>query len=566
MIKELSDFKKSNILNEYDSMLLDYNKINENDYKTLFPDLEQEYDIESYLQFMAPINNGDKFLKIIKENKDKKFCIIGDYDCDGIMATVIMCYGLTLCGIKTTFSTPDRFLTGYGMKKKHVDDAIKSKSDFIITVDNGITANDSIDYAHAHNIKVLVTDHHTPQDKNNADLCIDPLYNNDSFKGISGATVAMKLIYLLYKEFNFDKYFMYNFVALAALTCFSDVMPVLNENRILINVATNYMSQEVYKQGSFINRLAHLINFYDPNFKSDPFLNLTGTFRTFSKANIDFYFVPIINAVNRVIGNVNEIIYDIMNLFCADFSGVPTFYSDINNKRKFMKSELIQLHKKNNKKAVVEVLNPGKFKDDYSGITGLVASSVVENEKKPALIGVENYKDIVHFSGISVSGFDLFSALTKIKNDHPELTFQFGGHAEALGAAIPKKEITLVENYLSEEFSSVKIEDTEETYLKLPDVHQIKQLYLKYYPFGNKFNFPKIYCEGEISYLDYKTKIFTITNIDGNKYKKINVKYFTKNVEEKIKLLLNKKIKNIKCIVSLMDDNNNIFFKLEKFL
>lgn len=562
-VKTVFDFPLLQGLNQYESTLLDYNNIKQKDISKLLPDLNQYiYTIDDYLEKMEPIQKGKDFVKYIKDNLNKTFFIIGDYDCDGIMATCIISYALTLCGAKVVFTAPNRFVTGYGMKKSQVDEAIKANADIIITVDNGITAFDAISYAHQNGLKVLITDHHNPQGTNDAELVIDPWYNEDKFKGISGATVAMKLAYELYKEFNFDKYFMHNFVALAGITCLSDVMPMLEENRILIKSVTEYMNKEVYKKGSFINRLAKLVSFYDPKSKSDPYFELPGTFRDFNKANIDFYLVPIVNAVNRVTGNVNELIYDIMDLFYEDFPGLPSYYSDLNNKRKYMKSELLSLHKKSDAKAVVEKLNPGKYEDDYSGIAGLVASTIVETENKPALIGIDLDKEPIHFSGRSVSGFNLFEALTKIKSEHPELSLTFGGHAEALGAAMNSCDIPKVQEYLSEEFSKVKIEEVEPVYVALNNVNEFKEVYYKYWPFGNKFEFPKFYCEGIPTYINKSDKCFYLDSVGNTK-----IQYFTKDIGDRIGDIVFKKTKKIiKCILSMYDENNEAILKIEKIL
>ena len=562
-IKNISDFKLLPNYDDFDSMLLDYNNIDENDISYLLPDLSKFNDIDSYLQYMEKIDKGEEFIKFIKENKDKKFCVVGDYDCDGICATVILCYALTLCGIQSTYTTPDRFKSGYGMKQSQIDTALRYGIDIIITVDNGITANDAIDYAHENNLKVIVTDHHTPQGENHADLVINPLYNNDKFKKISGATVAMKLAYDLYKEFKFDYSFIENFVALAGITCLSDVMPMLGENRVLLKCIIDYLNSEVYSHGSFINRLAKMINFYDPKCSSDPYFELPGTFRDFTKDNIDFYFVPIVNVVNRVIGNVDDLVYDIMTLFTSDFSGVSSFYSDINTKRKYMKTELLSLHHKNNKNAVVEVLNPGKYEDNYSGIAGLVSSSIVENENKPALIGIYLEDSTVHFSGRSVSGFNLYDALDKIKKEHPELKFNFGGHAEALGATIDINDVSKLEDYLSEEFSKVNLEEVEQIAIEVnkDNLEKLLSLYKKYWPFGNKFEFPKLYYEGTPKFINTSNSTFRIGDLD------INIKYFSRDIREKVSTIVYKKSsKKLKCLFSIMEENGVLYFKIEKTL
>ena len=119
-----------------------------------------------------------------------------DYDADGIMATTIMKIALDGFGVKgIKIIIPDRLNDGYGIKVKHVDKAIELGSEVIITVDNGITAVDVVEYAKSKGLSVIVTDHHIPDKANlpKADLLINPHLTDEKFEHICGAMVALKL-------------------------------------------------------------------------------------------------------------------------------------------------------------------------------------------------------------------------------------------------------------------------------------------------------------------------------------------------------------------------------------
>lgn len=563
-IKQLLDVTNTSHFNKYEQAVLQYNNIKEEDVESLFPDIGIRYNFDDYFKLMQPIVKGDEFVDFIEKHKTEKFCVVGDYDCDGIMATSIMSYGLIQCGIDCVYICPNRFNDGYGMKKNHVDSAIKSKATIIITVDNGISSNDVIDYAHEHNIKVVVTDHHLSADESHADLCIDPYSNADEFKDISGATVAFKLIYLLYKKYNFN--FIKDFASMAAITVQSDVMPCVKENRILLKAFYQYANEQMYVQNTFINRLFKLLSFYDPKNKSDPYLNLKGLFRPLTIENINFYLIPVINSANRVVGDVNDLVYNIMSLFHSDFDGMPNMYYNLNRQRIFMKSELNRLHQVNDEtKAVVEVLNPGKYENNYSGITGLVASTIVETENKPALIGVDLGTSDVHFSGRSVSGFDLYEALNQIKNEHPDLSFTFGGHAEALGATCDKSKTDVLQQYLSEKFDLANILQEEKSYLNLKseDIEGFQNAYMKLWPFGSKFEFPKFYIEGQINYYFKENNAFSLKTY-GNQ---VSIKFYGKDIQDRIS---NYAFKNrnhvIKGIAEFQENDNMIMLKLDELL
>lgn len=532
-VKSFFEYPLMRGYDQYASTVLGMNGITEENIKQILPDQFIRPTIENYFNYYEPLQYSQEFVSYIQKNKDKFFFVIGDYDCDGIFATVIISQALRLCGCKVSFTAPDRFTDGYGMKKAHIDEAIKQKANIIITVDNGTTAINEIKYAHDKGLKVIVTDHHNPQGDSGADLIINPWVNSEKFKDISGATVAFKLAVELQKVFKFDSEYIYNFMALAAITCFSDVMSLTGENRLLVLAAMNYLNEKVYESG-FIHNLAVMLEYYVPGRKSDPELNLPGTFRDFNKDNIDFYFVPVINASNRVIGNVNELILNIIKCFDSEYNEDPHQYTDINQQRKYMKSDLLRQHKENkNTCAVVEAYNLKTYDINYNGIVGLVASSITETEHKPALIGMLSDDDIVHFSGRSVHGFNLYEALEHIQAVHPNLKFTFGGHAEALGMSCKKEDISVIQNYLSDTFKNAHVDNTVETYFDANNhFADIVDTYYHFYPYGKDFVFPKLYTKGIVGQVFDRERSFTILSFDPS----VHIKTFSKEEYESIKL------------------------------
>jgi single-stranded-DNA-specific exonuclease len=294
-------------------------------------------------------------------------------------------------------------------------------------------------------------------------------------------------------------------------------------------------------------------------------LGLDGTYRDFNKENIDFYFVPMINAANRVLGNVNSLIYDIMTLFSHDYAGYPHVYRDLNKERKFMRTEMLRLHKKNDStQAIVEALYPNPSDGNFMGISGLVASDIVESEGKPTLIGIEHENGIVHFSGRSVPGFDLYSALDEIKKSHPEIDFKFGGHAEALGMSCNKNVIPTMQTLLSEEFTkSGKHEEAEIYYDLGGSLQNVKELFMRYYPFGSGFEFPRFYIEGLVGFCNFSKRTFTMPDISRNE----EITVFSKADYDKVVTIATKKRSElIKMEFSLScDDRGEIYLKADKF-
>ena len=545
---------------KYISAIMRYNKIDENNFYALFPDVNR-YDItfEEYFNKMETLDGTKEFIEFVKQNKDLPSVVLSDHDCDGIMGNVILTMSLSLNGINVSYMATDRFRSGYGMKIKDVDRAIKGGARVLYTVDQGITCQEAIDYARSKGLKVCVTDHHNGPIHVNADCVIDPYYieNKTIFKGISGATVALKLGYALTKSLNGDLRIFNDLGSLAGITVLSDVMPIIGENRLLYKSMVKHCNKNVNKN-SFIRRLVDLISFHIPGSNEFDFMPPS---RDFNKTNIDFYFVPVINAVNRVEGNVEELISDIIQIFYNDYDGDPRYYYNLNNTRKQMKKDLMHYHKKTKYSVVVDSL---KVNSDlnYGGIAGLIASDIVTEEKKPCLLGIDQGQSRLSFSGRSLPGYDLYGLLSRVQKNNPDLNLQFGGHAEALGASIPRENLVKLQEALSEEFNKDLFE-IEEEYFLLDNTDAWIRVFKQFSPFGNKFQMPQFYVKTCINFCNTNTKQFYLKNCGRTPI----VSYSKNDLDYIFCLATKKRDLEIEAIVELCyDQDGNVIFKLVNIL
>lgn len=150
------DFKKCSDLKQ---AILDYNGLN-------IEDLNCDYDL--VVKDEVFLNFRDYLL----EHKDRRYLLVGDYDFDGIAATVIMKRLLNHLGIASNHYIPSRIKEGYGVNESIIDKAINYHFDTIILLDNGIVASDCINKARLNNIDVLIIDHHEYSELPDAGLII----------------------------------------------------------------------------------------------------------------------------------------------------------------------------------------------------------------------------------------------------------------------------------------------------------------------------------------------------------------------------------------------------------
>lgn len=177
-----------------------------------------------------------------------RIMIAGDYDIDGMSGTALGVRCLKAFGLPEShifYYVPSRYEDGYGLSKKAVDYAEINSVNLIVTVDNGVAAFESVDYAVSKGIRVVVTDHHEIQDRlPNAIAIVDPKRKDDNFasKNLCGVGVlfyvmtAVRARLLDYQYFSSPQSMpnMAQFLDLVTLGTIGDVMALDNNNRRLV--------------------------------------------------------------------------------------------------------------------------------------------------------------------------------------------------------------------------------------------------------------------------------------------------------------------------------------------
>lgn len=183
----------------------------------------------------------------------KKIMIIGDYDCDGATSVSLARLGLRALGAKNVdYLIPDREKDGYGLSTPLVKRAAERKPDLIITVDNGISSYDAVEYAKSLGIDVIVTDHHLPGSRVPDTLIVNPNQHGDTFpsKSLAGVGVMFYVLLATRAELRKRNAFaggkqpnLLNFIDLVSLGTVADVVPLDRNNRILVSKGLERMRE-----------------------------------------------------------------------------------------------------------------------------------------------------------------------------------------------------------------------------------------------------------------------------------------------------------------------------------
>lgn len=411
-------------------------------------DIIDEYNLDTFLNptiknmhsplLMKDMKKGvNTILEAMRQNK--KILIVGDYDQDGVSATVILYKGLKFIYDEIFYAIPNRIEDGYGINKNIIDQAIEDEIGLVITCDNGIAALDTIQYAKDKGLMVIVTDHHEIVVRDgveylpNADCVINPHQKEDKypFKIICGALVAYKFIeaiQIMYGDMlGFDKKSVESLIQFAALGTICDMMPIINENRIVVI--------EGLKQLNLRNNLgiAALLDEINWNNKVDIY-------------TVGFLIGPIINASGRIYTAKLGV-----ELFLDDDIETIREYAsalvDLNNERKKMTKDSVEL-------AISRIEDENIDKNDiivlyeksiHESICGLVAGRVKDRFNKPTLILTDSTENgLIKGSGRSIKAYNMYENLNKFRDDY----IAFGGHEMACGVTFEKNKLEDIYNKL----------------------------------------------------------------------------------------------------------------------
>ncbi|EFI42247.1 single-stranded-DNA-specific exonuclease RecJ [Peptoniphilus sp. oral taxon 386] len=421
-------------------LTLDYEKLNINKYicNILFNrDIDTEEKLEKFLNpnledlhtpLLLPdlIKAANILINSVATNK--KIRIIGDYDVDGVMSTYILYKGLSYLKANVDYRIPNRVSDGYGINLRLIDEARTDGIDLIITCDNGIAARDEIQYAVENGIGVIVTDHHeVPVDTEKKELLpnalaiVDPKRESSKypFREICGATVAYKLITYLYKINGIEDEKLYSdFLEFVAIATICDVMPLIDENRVLVFKGLEYLNKTKNSGIKAIINAADLSN------------NLISAY------HIGFIIGPTINSSGRL----ESADIAVKLLLEEDYNVAlkyATYLRELNSKRQkltddgFEKIDKIVNEFNLLEKFPVLIL---RDKEIDESVIGIIAGRIKEKYNRPAII-LTTSKDELKGSGRSIEGFNLFEHVSASK----ELLSRFGGHAMACGLSLEEE-------------------------------------------------------------------------------------------------------------------------------
>jgi len=375
--------------------------------------------------------------------------VIGDYDVDGICASYILMRVLAACGAQADVVLPDRIRDGYGMNPQMADDAAQDGIGLILTCDNGIAAAEAVARAREAGICVVVTDHHeVPYEEcadgaktwilPPADAVVDPKVRDPRtgqieypFPEICGAVVAWKLSDLLLQRLAPEKRteVLQELLPFCALATVCDVMPLADENRILVREGLRLIS------GTKNIGLRSLLTV---NGLED---------RPITTYHAGFVIGPCLNATGRL-DNAERALALFLEDDPAEALRSAQKLRELNDSRKSLTEQgvqnaLIQISEKHLLDYRVMVIF---LPDCHESLAGIIAGRIRERCSRPVFVLTRTENGLAKGSGRSIEAYDMFAHMTGVK----ECFVKFGGHKMAAGLSMREEDIPVLQDKLEE--------------------------------------------------------------------------------------------------------------------
>lgn len=363
---------------------------------------------------------------------EEKIAIYGDYDADGITATAILWLALHSTGAKVQPFIPERERHGYGLSVLGVSDLIKSYSpSLIITVDNGIVANEAADYVSEQSIDLIITDHHQRGETlPNANVIV----HTDK---IAGSGVAWFLAREIIKHFDGEKITSESLLDLLTIGTVADLMPMIGPNRSLVKHGLSVLTK-TQRPG-----IAAL--------KKEAGLEEAGEMTTY---HIGYVIAPRINAMGRIEHGLNA-----LRLLCTKDSekakSLSSLLGDTNRTRQELTTELVE-----QAESIFEASSGSEHniividhEDFHEGVIGLIAGRLAEKYYKPTIV-ISRSKDVSKASARSVAGINIIELI----RTHQDLLLGAGGHPGAAGFSVSTTNIEVFRTAIIKSASAISPE------------------------------------------------------------------------------------------------------------
>jgi len=397
-----------------------------------------------YSDGAASMKDVEKASKIIAKAKQKnvKTVIYGDYDVDGVMSTVILYKTLQRFGIDVSFYIPHREEEGYGLNASAIEKISADGCKLIIACDNGISSFKEIELAKELGMAVIVMDHHEPgfteldgedieaiDHVPDAAAIIDPKQKECkySFKDLCAAGVCYKFAEYFYSAVGMEFYERSEFLVLACIATYCDMVGMTGENRILAKNGLKLLNSDNYSnigvKALIKERELEVgkIDAYEIGYRIGPCINASGRI-SHAKDAVELFIETDPKAAKKLAERLGELNEE-RKTMTGDACEAAIEAADLNEK-------------------IVILFSP----KIHESIIGIVAGKVKDALNKPVIV-LSKSGEFIKGSARSIESYDIYKGLYKCR----DLFERFGGHSMAAGLTMVEENIDELRKRLNDE-------------------------------------------------------------------------------------------------------------------
>lgn len=350
--------------------------------------------------------------------RKERILVYGDYDVDGCTAVALVYRFLQQFYSNIDYYIPDRYNEGYGVSKQGIDYAKETGVKLIIILDCGIKAIEEIAYAKQQGIDFIICDHHVPDEVLPAAVAIlNPKREDDSypFKHLCGCGVGFKFMQAFAKNNGIPFSRLIPLLDFCAVSIAADLVPVIDENRILAFHGLKLLNQ-------------------NPNIGLKAIIDICGlSNREISMSDIIFRIGPRINASGRM-ENGRESVDLLIEKDFGTARNKAKHIDEYNEQRKDIDKQMTE-----EANQIVARLESQKHRSSIvlydenwkKGVVGIVASRLTEIYIRPTVVLTRD-GEFASGSARSIDGFDIYSAIKSCR----DMLVNFGGHTYAAGLTL----------------------------------------------------------------------------------------------------------------------------------
>ncbi len=361
----------------------------------------------------------------------QRVALFGDYDVDGMTGCAILSQFLKHCRLDVDVFIPDRIHDGYGVSIAGLERIKATGADVVVTIDNGTSAFEELEWARANGLRVIVVDHHeSPTKIPPCEALVNPKHPESLHpdKTLCSAGLVFNLVIALRAQLRAQDFFrgrsepdLKEELDLACLGTVADMVPLLGQNRLLVRYGLQILETGqrpgIAALKAVTSTSGRAVDTWEVGFQIAPRLNAAGRM---ADARLG---VQLLTTQDR-----------------READHLAQHLDQLNQERRKVEAQMIA-------EAIAQVESQDEAHKQWAivvaadqwhpGVMGIVAAKLTEHFKRPAIV-IALQGDVGVGSARTYGGVSVYDAIAACS----EHLLRYGGHQAAAGLKIDAAQLT----------------------------------------------------------------------------------------------------------------------------